>query len=218
MASRKCKAYLGLAATDFQGIIIMANRFLDFLYKETILFVDPIISKTDFALQIKLASDAVQYAIRGSIKDRSKRNAECKILHRMMTQKLLPYINRLYAGNCPYIERSGAKCTGDPTPVLPPDTPIIMKIEKGTLPNSVKVFLVRGINSKQKRRSRIFYRIFMFENESDTKRLEVGSTYNSTDLIGKDIPTMVYRYYAVAASNSNGSSLPSKRERFFLTD
>jgi hypothetical protein len=218
MASRKCKAYLGLAVTDFQGIINMANRFLDFLYKETILFVDPIISKADFALQTKLAAEATQYAIRGSIKDRSKRNTECKILHRMMTQKLLPYINRLYAGNRPYIERSGAKCTGDPSPVPPPDTPIIMKIEKGTLPNSVKIFLVRGINSKQKRRSRIFYRIIMFENEEATKGLEVGATYNSTELIGKDIPILVYRYYAVKASNSNGSSLPSKKERFFLTD
>ena len=58
--------------------------------------------------------------------------------------------------------------------------------------------------------------IFMFVNEDDLEGKDVGSSFNSNDLIGRGIPYSVYRYYGVKAYSSGGSSELSSKVKYFL--
>jgi hypothetical protein len=134
----------------------------------------------------------------------------------MMSEKLIPYINGLYAGNRPSLEASGAPSGAEPSPVPAPDQPTISKVVAGPEPHSVKICLVRGVNSSLKKRSRSLYRIIMFEKEDDAKGVEIGSSTNSRKLIGYDVPENVTRYYAVVAQNTGGSSPLSSKVKFYI--
>jgi hypothetical protein len=217
MGARLCKAVLDLAVTDFDGINKQARLFLDNLYKEKVLYPDPWVSEKDFSEQAVRSAEATVAAIGAGKKERAKRNMECRKTHWLMANKLILYINSLYKGDRVKIEKSGAKISADYSPVPPPDKPIIKEVKRGPLPNTVKIYLCRGINSKQKRRSRISYRIFMHLNTDDIQGTEVGTTYSSTNLIGEKIPYDTYLYYSVVASSSNGSSSPSEMVRFWLS-
>jgi hypothetical protein len=217
MASKICKAYLGLRSTDYNGINNQANLFLDNFYKESEIYPQPPKSEAFFRAQYQRSKDATIAAIKGSSADKALRNQECAATYWIMEQELIPYINSLYSGNRTLLERSGAKVTDDPCPVPPPDRPIILKVVKGPEPNTIKIFPVRGINSKQKRRARIRYRIFMFLNEDDPVGKEIGSTFSSIDLIGRDVPFDVYHYFAINGMNTGGTSPLSEKVRFLLS-
>ncbi len=217
MASRVSTAVLGIIETDYNGINRQAAVFLDKLYKETEIYPDPRRTEAFFRAQYERSLAATAAAKGGRGIDYATRNTECAKTYRLMQDEIIPYINSLYAGNRAYLERSGAKIKSDPTPVPPPDQPVILRIVKSTEPNTAKVYLVRGINSKQKRRSRIFYRILMYPDAEVLKGEEIGSTWSSINLIGQNIPVDEYVYISVIAMNSGGSSLPSERRKFFLS-
>jgi hypothetical protein len=217
MAKRVCVAILGLRNTDYDDIVKQAGVFLEKFYQEIVLYPNPLIPEIEFREQYEKARKASTAAVKGSSSDKATHKQECAILYKWMQDKLIEYINSLYAGNRPLLERSGAKIKSDPTPVPPPDQPIIKRIERGPEPNSVKIFLVRGINSKQKRRSRLCYFILMYKDMEVRTGIEVGSSWSSINLIGYDVPDNEYLYFAVRASNSSGSSLPSSRVKYFLS-
>jgi hypothetical protein len=172
MAKKICKAILDLSPNDFNGINDQAKLFLDGLYTETTLYATPPVTLTEFKDQYDKSYKATVAAIEGGKHERSIRDKECAMTHWMMGEKLIPYINGLYVDNRPLLEKSGAKTSSDPTPVPPPNPPNISRLENGPEPKSVKVFLVRGVKSNLKKRSRILYRIFMFEKEEDA--IEIG--------------------------------------------
>jgi hypothetical protein len=217
MGARRCKAVLDLRLSDFDGINNQGKLFLDHFYKETILYPHPYVSEADFRAQWRKSLEATAAAIEGSKLERTVRNTESRKLHAMMSGKVIPNINSLYSGNREKIEKAGAKVSSDPSPVPPPDQPIIQRIERGPEPNTIKVYLVRGINSKQKRRSRIAYHIFMYQHIDDMEDRNIGSTYSSINLIGKGVPYEEFFYISVEAKNANGTSPPAERVRFWLS-
>ena len=217
MSTKICKAILDLRPDDWDGIHNQGEVFLSHLYVETILYPTPIIAEVDFKALVTAAGEALTEAIKGDDADKALREETGEKLYTAMGQKLIPYINGLWSGNKVNLEKSGAKVSADPSPVPPPDTPTIKKIVPGPEPASVKVCLIRGINSTLKKRSRTLYRVFMFEKEDDAKGVEVGSSYNSNKLYGYDIPLSVYRYYGVSAQNSGGTSPLSSKTKFYLS-
>lgn len=114
------------------------------------------------------------------------------------------------------LEKSGAKISAERSKVPPPDQPIISKIVNGPESGSIKIYLVRGKKSADKKRSKKQYFIFMFEKEDDVKGVEVGKSWDSRYLYGYDIPFSVYRYFGVRAENSGGSSLLSSKVKYYL--
>jgi hypothetical protein len=217
MSSKIAKAILDLSPTDWKGILTQGKLFLSHLYVETTLYPTPIIAEADFKPLVENADKAMVAAENGGDIEMANREEMCGKLLEAMGQKLIPYINGLWAGNRTNLEKSGAKVSALPSPVPPPDQPVIKKIVRGPEAGSVKIYLVRGVNSSLKKRSRTEYRIFMFEKEEDTKGIEIGDTTNSTKLIGYDVPESVYRYFSVRAKNTGGSSLLASKVRFFLS-
>jgi hypothetical protein len=217
MGARLCKAVLDLRLSDFDGINNQGKLFLDHFFKETILYPHPYVSESDFRAQWIRSLEATAAAMGGSKLQRSIRNSESRKLHAMMSGKVLPYINSLYRGKREKIEKAGAKVSADPSPVPAPDQPIIKKIERGPEPNTIKVYLVRGINSKQKRRSRMIYRIYMYQHIDDIESKEIGSTYSSINLVGEDVPYDAYFYISVEAKNANGTSPLAEKVRFWMS-
>lgn len=217
MSSKICKAILDLSPNDWNGVHTQGETFLSHLYVETTLYPSPVVTEADFKILVKDAGDAILAAEKGDDVAKANRLATCIILHTAMQDKLISYINSLWKGNRVNLEKSGAKISAEPTPVPPPDQPVIKKIEHGPVFGSVKIYLVRGVNSTLKKRSRTLYRIFMFEKEEDIKGVEIGSTYNSNKLYGYEVPVSEYRYFSVVAQNSGGSSLLASKVRFFLT-
>jgi len=216
MSAKTCKAILDLLPTDYYGIIRQAVRFKDGLYMEATLYASPPITQTDFKDQYVISDQAATAAIEGGKHERSVRNTECAKLLEMMSGKLIPYINSLYTGNRPALEKSGARTSAEPSPVPPPEQPNISRVARGPEVNSVKVSLVRGVKSTLKKRSRTLYRIFMFEKEDDAKGIEIGSSSNSHKLYGFDVPENVNRYYAVMAQNTGGVSPLSSKVKYYL--
>jgi hypothetical protein len=216
MADYVCKAILDLDENDHDGILDQGDVFLLRLYTELVLYPTPVIPKDEFTLLVDNMRTAKTEAEGGSDVQKSTLLACSSNLFDAMSDKLIPYINSLWKGNRVNIEKSGAKVSAEPSMVPPPDQPVISRIVRGPQPGSIKVYLVRGVKSSQKKRSKKEYHIYMFVNENDTVGIEVGTSWDSRYLFGYGVPESVYRYFAVRAENSNGSSLLSSKVRFFL--
>jgi hypothetical protein len=216
MSDKISKAILDLKANDWDGINNQGRRFLEGMYKRIDIYPTPPIAKDAFTLLVETSEAATTAAIEGSKHDRTERKTEGTILYKAMSLQLIPYINTLWSGNRSNLEASGAKTSVFPSPVPRPDPPQISRVAKGPEPNTVKVYLVRGVNSGLKKRSRTEYRIFMFVNEDDLEGKDVGSSFNSTKLFGSGIPNNVIRYYGVIAKNSGGTSDLSSKAKFYL--
>jgi hypothetical protein len=216
MSSKICKAILDLRPDDWEGTYNQGNTFLTHLYVENVIYATPIIAKDDFTKMVEDAGKAITDANKGDDTEKAIREDLCRELHYAMGKKLIPYINGLWIGNLTNLEKSGAKVSADSSPVPPPDQPVINRIGRGPIAGSVKISLVRGVNSTLKRRSRTLYRVFMFEKEDDVKGTEVGSTYNSNKLYGYEVPESVNRYFSVQAQNSGGYSLLASKVKYYL--
>ncbi len=216
MSDENCKAILDLLPTDFDGVYKQGGVFINTLYVETTLYATPIITEADFKPLVKDLGDANLAVANGGDVEKAIQMAASIKLHKAMGDKLIPYINSLWKGNRVNLEKSGAKISAEPKKVPPPDQPIIDRIVKGPVAGSLKVYLVRGKKSTLKKRSKKHYRIFMFEKEEDIKGVEVGDTFDSRTLFAYDVPASVYRFYAVRAENSGGSSLLSSKVKYFL--
>jgi hypothetical protein len=216
MADYLVKAILDLDRDDHDGIYNQGGVFLEGLYKETTIYVTPIIAKDEFTLLVTDMGNAKIAAEGGSDVDKAVLLECSDKLFNAMSDKLIPYINSLWKGNRVNIEKSGAKVSAEPSKVPPPDQPVISRIVRGPESGSIKIYLVRGVKSSVKKRSKKLYRIFMFEKEDDVNGIEIGSTFDSRKLIGYDVPASVYRYFGVRAENSGGSSLLSSKVKFFL--
>jgi hypothetical protein len=216
MSEKIPKAVLDLEPNDWDGINNQGRRFLDGLYNRVDLYAEPPIKQIDFKALVETSEAATTAAIEGSKHDRTVRKTESRKLYNAMGLQLIPYINTLYSGNRTNLEASGAKTSVDPSPVPRPDTPQISRVVKGPDPNTVKIYLVRGVNSGLKRRSKTEYRIFMFEKEEDLEGKDVGSSFNSNNLIGRGIPYNVYKFFAVKAYNTGGASELSSKVKYFL--
>jgi hypothetical protein len=216
MSQKISKAVLDLEPNDWDGINNQGRRFLEGLYKQAILYPTPPIAVDDFTARVEASEAATTAAIEGSKHDRTVRKTAAKALYDAMALQLIPYINIKWSGNRSNLEASGAKTSTDPSPVPSPNTPQISRVAKGPDPNMVKIYLVRGVNSELKKRAKIEYTIFMFVNEDDPEGKEVGSSFNSNKLFGKGIPNSVYRYFAVQAKNTGGTSDLSSKYKFFL--
>jgi hypothetical protein len=216
MADNAIKAILDLLETDHDGIYNQGGVFLEKLYKETILYATPIIDKDAFTKLVEDMGKAKVAAEGGSDVDKATL-LECSgKLFRAMGDKLIPYINSLWKGNRVNIEKSGAKLSAERSKVPPPDQPVINRIVRGPESGSIKIYLVRGTKSSQKKRSKKEYRIYMFVNENDATGTEIGNTFDSRKLIGYGVPESVYRFFSVRAENSNGSSLLASKVKYFL--
>jgi hypothetical protein len=209
-------AILDLLATDCDGNLKQGNVFLTKLYQETVLYPTPTVTLTIFKGYVQDSADAITAAEKGGDVEIATRTQTTLTLHNAMSDKLIPYINSMWKGNRVNLEKSGAKISAVPSKVPPPDQPVIKKIVAGTEEGSVKIFLVRGIKSTDKKRSKKQYRIIMFENENDVKGVEVGSSWDSRKLYAYGVPYSVYRYFGVRAENSGGSSLLSIKGKYFL--
>jgi hypothetical protein len=216
MADYLVKAILDLDRDDDDGIFNQGEVFLDKLYKETTIYVTPIIPKDEFTLLVTDMGNAKVAAEGGSDVDKAVLLECSDKLFNAMSDKLIPYINSLWKGNRVNIEKSGAKVSAEPSKVPPPDQPVISRIVRGPQSGSIKIYLVRGVKSSQKKRSKKEYHIYMFVNENDAVGTEIGSSWDSRYLFGYGVPESVYRYFGVRAENSNGSSLLSSKVKFFL--
>ena len=216
MGTKICKAIMDVDPTDYDGINNLGKRLLEYLYKELTLYAVPPITQADFKVQLDKSELATSNAIEGSKLDKSIRNEEGGVLYGMMNGKLLPYVNGLYMGNRPNLEKSGFKTSSDPTPVPPPDQPVISRLVRGPEAATVKVYLVRGVNSELKKRSKKLYHLMMFEREEDMVGKEVGKSFDSRNLIGYGVPEGAYRFFAVYAENSGGVSILSSKVKFYL--
>jgi hypothetical protein len=216
MATKIVTAILSLSVNDFDGIYKQGNRFLDQLYSETTLYPTPPVIQADFKAQVDAVGVAITDAAGRGKTEMDNRKDSCKALHKVMGKKLIPYINLCWAGNLINLDKSGAKTSAEPTPVPAPDQPNISTIVRGPDPGSVKIKLVRGVNSSLKKRSKTEYRIFMFEKEEDTKGTEIGSSSNSYKLIGYDVPENAARYFGVISKNTGGFSPLSSKVKFYL--
>jgi hypothetical protein len=214
--SDTCKAILDLLPTDFDGVYKQGTVFLAKMYLETTLYATPIIAEVDFKPLVKDLGDANIAAENGGEVELAVQMACSVKLHKAMGKKLIPYINSLWEDNRVNLEKSGAKISAERSKVPPPEQPIISKIEAYNEAGSVKIYLVRGKQSTNKKRSKKQYRIFMFEKEDDAKGTEIGSSFDSRYLYGYEVPTAVYRFFAVRAENSGGSSLLSTKVKFYL--
>jgi hypothetical protein len=217
MLDDNCKAILDLKNDDHEGVYLQGTVFVAKLYLETILYPSPIIPELDFKVLVKNSGDCNTAAEKGGDVEIAAQIAATITLHKAMGDKLIPYINSLWKGNRVNLEKSGAKISAERSKVPPPETPVISRVVRGPVTGSIKIYLMRGVKSSQKKRSKKQYRIFMFEKEDDTKGIEIGSAFDSRKLIGYDVPESVYRYFSVRAENSGGSSLLASKVRFFLS-
>lgn len=216
MADDNCKAILDLKNDDHEGVYLQGTVFLAKLYVETTLYPSPIVPEVDFKALVKDCGDCNTAAEKGGDAEIAAQIAATLSLHKAMGKKLIPYINSLWEGNRLNLEKSGAKISAERSKVPPPEQPVISRIVRGPEAGSIKIYLVRGVNSSQKKRSKKQYRIFMFEKDDDTKGTDIGGSWDSRYLIGYGVPESVYRYFSVRVENSGGSSLLASKVRFFL--
>jgi hypothetical protein len=217
MASKFCVAIMGVKVSDHDGINKSGHNYLDGMYKLPLIYTDIPLDVDAFRAMVTASEEATAAAEKGDPLAIVLRNKLSKTVYSTIKVKFLPYLNDKFPGDRPAIEKAGANTSAEPTPVPPPDQPIISKIVNGPVAGSIKVKLVRGKNSKLKRRSTTDYRIFMFAKPDDKMGKEIGDATDSRYLYGYDVTLDVYVWISVRAKNSGGSSLLASKVRYFLS-
>ncbi len=207
---------MGVTETDYDGINALGQNILDGAYKSPLVFADMPVTENVFKDLVTTSFNATAAAKHGGTLAITLRNNASKKLYNCIKIKILAYLNDKFAGEKAMFELAGTNVSADPTPVPPPDQPKISKVVRGSESGTVKVVLVRGKNSKLKKRSRTDYRVFMFAKPDDKTGKEIGDSTDSRFLFGYDVPEDTYVWIAVRAKNSGGSSLMSDKVKFFL--
>jgi hypothetical protein len=217
MASKFCVAIMGVKVNDHVGINQSGHNYLDGMYKLPLIYTEIPVPVDEFKAMVVASDEATAAAEKGDASAIVVRNNLSKKVYTTIKIMFLPYLNEHFPGDRAAIEKAGANVSAEPTPVPPPDQPIISKITRGPVAGSIKVGLVRGKNKKLKTRSKTEYRVFMFAKPDDKIGKEIGDATDSRKLYGFDVTEDVYVWISVRAKNSGGSSLLASKVRYFLS-
>ncbi len=209
-------AIVGLKVTDHDGINKSGHNYLDGMYALPLVYDDPPMEEAEYKALVLTSDDLTAKAKKGDTLSKTKRNDASKKVFDVIKFKFCPYLNNKFPGNKAMFEQAGANVSAEPVPVPPPDQPIISKIVRGPEEGSIKVNLVRGKNSKLKKRSTTEYIVYLFAKPDDKTGKEIGDSTDSRKLYGYGVTADVYVWIAVRAKNSGGSSLLSEKTKFFL--
>ena len=218
MATKYKPTLGGITRTDYNGVNNQAGLFLQNMYELPLIFVGPKPAKVDFKAQYDLSITATDNAITGGPHEKSIRNAENGALLDMMTDEVIPYLVPICGGDKVMIEKSGAIASRDKTKHTIIAKPVIDKIVKGSEPKSIKVNLVKGKGeTKLKKGAKVFI-LYVFAAIDSASPKDTFTSTSSYKLFGKNIPLLVEQFYAVAIQNAAGTSEPSNRIGFTLTN
>ncbi len=151
MATKVETVVLNAEEHEHQKIIDVAVKVRAGIYGNPTVYVLPPI--TDQALEDATTdANVAQGMVKGGgVQATITRNTLSLILF-VMLGKLILYVNGLYKGNAIKLGLSGFDLASQPSPRPIPEAPVIDRIEKGKVANSIKVFLVRK-KGKQKKES-----------------------------------------------------------------
>jgi hypothetical protein len=208
---------MGCSQDDYEAINELGTRVYDTLYANPLIYPNPPKTNVQLKTVLDLSIDAQSNVKGGGKQATTRRNNRSKVLHDMLEQEILTYVNGLWRGNKENLELSGFPVSKEPEPHGVPETPVIKRIEKGPVPGSVKIILEPRSGSDIQKKERLMYFVYKGTDPiNSTTDEQVLTTSNSKAIIITGVQRAVDYFYTLFAHNGkNGSELATK-VRFML--
>lgn len=204
MGTKITTVVMNAQEAEHQKHIDRGINVLGMMYENPLVYVTPPVEEEDLIDQTEAASTAQGKVKGGGVNSTVVRNKKSLILFTSLG-KLILYANGLYRGDTECLALSGFDLSSDPVPHPIPEKPVIDRIEKGRLPISMKIFLVKKSGTHKKESFTYFVQVAEVGGETLVYKdvLQTKSMYKlliPNCVKGKELSVRVSK------SNSRGTS------------